>query len=85
KRASRSSTSKKPGCFIFHHPQSTKGKWNHRADLNTRGFFEPSMLELKITPGLILEVVKDTMIFHNIFTKDSSVFRSFREKLLCLF
>ncbi|WP_211497221.1 hypothetical protein, partial [Gluconobacter cerinus] len=25
-----------------HHPQSTKGKWNHRADLNTRGFFEPS-------------------------------------------
>ncbi|MCX2561480.1 hypothetical protein OQ252_08750, partial [Acetobacter farinalis] len=23
-------------------PQSTQGKWNHRAALKTRGFFEPS-------------------------------------------
>ncbi|KXV23854.1 hypothetical protein AD934_00025, partial [Gluconobacter oxydans] len=48
---------KKPGCFIFHHPQSTKGKWNHRADLNTRGFFEPSSFDSNII-GL------NNLIFH---------------------
>uniref|UniRef100_UPI002013AF46 transposase n=1 Tax=Gluconobacter cerinus TaxID=38307 RepID=UPI002013AF46 len=29
-------------------PQSTQGKWNHRADLKTRGFFEPSKSHISI-------------------------------------
>ncbi|WP_284265423.1 hypothetical protein, partial [Gluconobacter japonicus] len=44
-RASRSSTSKKPGCFIIHSStQSPQEVWNHRYALKTMEFLEPSIL-----------------------------------------
>ena len=42
-RAKRSSASKKPSCFIFHHSQSTQERWNHTESPKTREFFEPSI------------------------------------------
>ncbi|WP_218777502.1 hypothetical protein, partial [Acetobacter indonesiensis] len=36
-----SSTSKKPDCFIFHHPQSTPKKWNHTEQVRAKGFSNP--------------------------------------------
>ncbi|MBV0890143.1 hypothetical protein KTQ54_16795, partial [Komagataeibacter oboediens] len=41
-RASRSSTSKNPACFIAPFLQPEPEKWNHSVGLNTKRFLEPS-------------------------------------------
>ncbi|MGY6771353.1 hypothetical protein, partial [Komagataeibacter sp. NFXK3] len=54
-RASRSSTSKKPGCFIIHSStQSPQEVWNHRYALKTMEFLEPSIF--RVDDNTILNV-----------------------------